>query len=929
VLQPSAPTGAWDSYRVDEPYVFQRNDGKWILIYMGDAGSITEQIGYAVADNILGPYTTYPGNPCISFGPPGSIDAGTVADPWVYEYHGVYYIGYTVSDTKTSPWETALVTTADWLTFTKHGLILPAAGTTNDAANSFRGALTRVGDQYVFSYTNDGYRMAIATQPVYMTPPDIINNPDAVFDFFDGFSGTALDMTKWTIANGLASMATLSNGLLTLTSVSGTAYIRLLGTSLFGMNYIGETRASHPDQGTQDLIAEFGFSDFTYSTVRIADDFMLGTAYWQRQAKIYPATDLTNPFYNMAQTADKEWHTFRVYREGTNTAGFQIDNNLAETTTANVPTTALPPFLMSFGTNNDVIVDWTRVRKWAGSDPVITVGSEVGLATQWTGAVSSTWTDAGNWTAGVPAAWSRINIQGSAHVPVFAGTMNIDPAASLAIEPDGALTVSGDLVNNGVLTISSTLATSGSLIVTGTGTGILTYSRQLQPGPDATRNWHLGAIPVMNNTETNAGKISAINEWAEIPGSWNLIDIMASLPGRGYNFRQTETSDGAIAFRGSLVDEDIVVEASSPYADAVGPGDNYFTRSYVAGRSLDNFGGGGWNLLGNPYTSAIEAQGFIDANYNHIPAQSQFDPNYVALYLFDGTTRRYYYLAGSTGWPNGTELNETHVQAGQGFFVLAMNDYSEFRFTRAMQEHSTGTPMLKSAAADARWPGLQLKVKSSTGEGFTTVVYGDDMTHGLDPGYDIGLFSSGEAVEVYTTLVQKDNGVNFARQALPVSGADTIIVPVGIDSEKGGEVTFSAITVPLGNMKFWLEDRLTGTFTDLCASSYTVTLPAKTYGTGRFFLKSAGSITGIDTPDEDPNQQFIRIWTSQDKVIIKGVVSESARAEVYDLKGNKILETLLTDEALNSVTLPSGSHGVYLIMVADGVKVYTQKVVLR
>jgi hypothetical protein len=48
--------------RVDEPYVFQRNDGKWVLVYMGDAGSITEQVGYATADNITGPYTPFAGN---------------------------------------------------------------------------------------------------------------------------------------------------------------------------------------------------------------------------------------------------------------------------------------------------------------------------------------------------------------------------------------------------------------------------------------------------------------------------------------------------------------------------------------------------------------------------------------------------------------------------------------------------------------------------------------------------------------------------------------------------------------------------------------------------------------------------------------------------------------------------------------------------
>ena len=49
----------------------------------------------------------------MAFGPPGSFDAGTIADPWVVEFHGVYYIGYTVSPTTSSPWQTAYATTTD------------------------------------------------------------------------------------------------------------------------------------------------------------------------------------------------------------------------------------------------------------------------------------------------------------------------------------------------------------------------------------------------------------------------------------------------------------------------------------------------------------------------------------------------------------------------------------------------------------------------------------------------------------------------------------------------------------------------------------------------------------------------------------------------------------------------------------------------
>ena len=148
VLQAGA-AGTWEDARVDEPFVFQRSDGTWVLIYMGDAGGNVEQVGYATASNITGPYTKYAGNPCIPFGPLGSYDHGTVADPWVYEFGGVYYIGYTVSPTTSSPWQTALAATTDWTTFTKYGLILER-GT---EFNSFRGAVTRIGDEYVFSYT--------------------------------------------------------------------------------------------------------------------------------------------------------------------------------------------------------------------------------------------------------------------------------------------------------------------------------------------------------------------------------------------------------------------------------------------------------------------------------------------------------------------------------------------------------------------------------------------------------------------------------------------------------------------------------------------------------------------------------------------------------------------------------------------------------
>jgi hypothetical protein len=315
---------------------------------------------------------------------------------------------------------------------------------------------------------------------------------------------------------------------------------------------------------------------------------------------------------------------------------------------------------------------------------------------------------------------------------------------------------------------------------------------------------------------------------------------------------------------------------------------------------------------------------FIDSNNgeNAVASDGFFDPNYEALYVYDG----------SIG-DNGTYViyNTGAIQTGQGFFVLAMNNGVSFSFTPAdasglnMQVHNMSTALLKSAKAEIPWPGLELKVKYGSNESSTSILYDDSMTPGLDPGYDVGQLSAGPAVEIYTSLAAKDNGVNFARQALPIAGADTLVVAVGIDSEEGGEVTFLATTVPLGNNKFWLEDRKTGTFTDLSTRSYTVTLPAKTYGTGRFYLKSGTTITDVKPPKEESG---LRIWTSAGKVIIKGDVSEKARCEIYNVNGRKIVDARLTGGELNTIDMPSGSNGVYIVRVTDGMKVTTRKVAL-
>ncbi len=540
----------------------------------------------------------------------------------------------------------------------------------------------------------------------------------------------------------------------------------------------------------------------------------------------------------------------------------------------------------------------------------------------WTGAVSGDWNNTGNWSCGVvPNAGTNVTIASGVTPPTISGTptaicnnITINAGATLTISSGQALTVNGNLTNNGGLTIeSSGISSSGSLIVNGSSTGNVTYNRTI-PGDEGT--YHYIASPVSPSTIASTKAFYPYNEEAGTWASTITAPYAGVISGTGY----AVIGGGTISFNGPLVMTDLVKTVTSPYYTAVGDGSpaDYEAR-WASGRPA--YGAGGFNLLGNPYTSAMSATEFITANAD------KFDPGYQAIYLYNGSSYNYIGVP-VEGWEvnDPAQLSQTTIQAGQGFFVLAEINNTTFTFSRSMQEHSTTSTMLKSAGTGSKWPGMSLNVKAGNNSNSTLIVFDTEMKTGLDEGYDVGMISSGAVVEIYTKLPEGSTGVNFARQALPEKLGEENVIPVGLNYRAGGSVTFSAIAEPLRNSKFWLEDRLTGTFTDLETESYTVSLPANTKGTGRFFVHVKSSRPERPVR-ENPFTLRLKIWTTQDREIhIQGTVSEQAVCEIYSLIGRKVYEEILTDSEYNIITVPSLKSGIYVVVVRDGKKVFTQMV---
>lgn len=548
----------------------------------------------------------------------------------------------------------------------------------------------------------------------------------------------------------------------------------------------------------------------------------------------------------------------------------------------------------------------------------------------WLGSTSE-WNEATNWSGGVPTSGTNVVITSSvAFQPVIASTTSAD-CRNLMINQGASLTIE-----------SAGVTSSGSLIVHERSTGTVTYNRYLRP-EDTRGDRHFFSSPVSGqdlqsfliengSRVVQLGSEYQIWEWNEVDGTWPVINTGNFISGRGYNLDQATGAGGLMTFRGSVINN-TDYSATSPYQN--GYTDRSLSTDYnenalwSGDRNWTNYGGGGWNLMGNPFTSALDATEFISVN------AGKFDPHYQALYVYDGREgeENYKYVASTIpGWTEPSYVfggsHGNYVQAGQGFYLLALYDGIEFNFTPEMQVHQNSLILLKSQKTQSPWPGVRLQIVWGDKHTATTVVFNEDMSEGVDPGYDVGLLNTNSDFNLYTTALSTDDRTHLTRQALSLNYHGKTIVPVGLDTQNGGTIEFSAVTGMYGRLKYWLEDKETGIVTDLTYGNYKANIPPKTYGTGRFFI-----IASIRPPSRPEKPAFTEsgynIWNHLDQLIIEGAVSDGGYVELFDMRGNKVFEKKLNEGLINTIDLPSGLKGIYVVRITDGIEASSSKIVLH
>lgn len=491
----------------------------------------------------------------------------------------------------------------------------------------------------------------------------------------------------------------------------------------------------------------------------------------------------------------------------------------------------------------------------------------------WTGATDTSWTTANNWSQGVPTTTHNVYIPVTTNQPSATASVTINKA---------------------------TIASGASLISSATFTGTIQYNLTISD-----TNWHLISSPVVDEqyddawntansinvsgTGDNDAVATYINT-SDADGDWVYFQTGGAATtfdsGTGYSLKRT--ASGSYNFAGTFNDADTDIS---------------ITANDIGGGSENR-----WNLIGNPYPSFIDIAAFLTAN------GTPLTDTHESIYVWNGTA----YEAKTTGY----------IHPGQGFFVNSNVASTTVSVTEAMQSHQTGVTFYKSSTTGM---SIDLSINDGSTTKSTKILYQENKTTGLDPRFDIGTFTGQEAgFSVYTHLITNSNGINFMRQALPNSGFENMIIPVGIKADANTEITFSAeaLNLPTG-IKMFLEDKNDGSFIrlDEAGSKYTVAINSALNGIGRFYLHTKTSVLAIENLDLANVNMY---KTSNSNLRIVGLQNGNTTSiTMFDLLGRKVHTTSFKATTVNNIPLPALKTGIYIISLATGSGKIAQKIIIE
>jgi hypothetical protein len=280
---------------------------------------------------------------------------------------------------------------------------------------------------------------------------------------------------------------------------------------------------------------------------------------------------------------------------------------------------------------------------------------------------------------------------------------------------------------------------------------------------------------------------------------------------------------------------------------------------------------GGYNAIGNPYPSTLDADAFITENSITEALYFWRKTNAAA-----GTAYATYTLAGGAG--TGNDNGETPsgvIQVGQGFIAKATA--STVTFTNSMRLANNANQFFKVAPERSRY---WLNLSNAAGMlSQTMVAYMTNATNDYDAAIDGKYFNDSA-----TALTSVFNNQEYAIQgrALPFVSSD--VVSLGFKAEAAGTYTIALDHTDglfAANQSIYLKDNLTNTTYDLGAGSYTFSTSTGVYN-GRFEIVYQSTL-GVGTPTLTADR--LVVYAQNQQLVVNAGTVELDNVKVFDIQG--------------------------------------------
>ncbi len=332
------------------------------------------------------------------------------------------------------------------------------------------------------------------------------------------------------------------------------------------------------------------------------------------------------------------------------------------------------------------------------------------------------------------------------------------------------------------------------------------------------------------------------------------------------------------------------------------------------------FGGGGYNLIGNPYMSEIDWTAVRqDAANTSLPISNTY-------YVYNPAIGNY--ATFTAGINTGTNGASQYIASSQGFFIKATAaSATPITFKESHKSSANGSSFLRQSALANL---LRISVEQGSYADEAVVLFYEAGLAGRDA-YDADNLA-GSGLDISTSAA----GMVLATNVMPELSA-RYEVPVIVRVPNGNQVTmrFANLESFDPGTRIYVRDAFAGTFTEVTATNNTVIFsmgqnPAAQ--NGRFTLVfSPATITKTETFTAQPS---LDIWPNptvggQSIQVSLSHFTGAAEIQLVDAKGRILVRRKVESSVNTCIETQSLSSGIYLIKAIGQGATLQQRVVIQ